>query len=367
MTDIDETKGTTGRNSRMDRAEESEATGETQESQGGADSPLLSGESGISEGREAYREYQETVYGGNPPPRPGRAADGRAGDEMSVHELQAAQSDGGAGRSARVRKAAEALGKKRDMMLDRVGGYEMQWEPRSTDQWLDAYKKQAGTDENDVHDKLRRALTGDGSHLTDGQLSEAVEAHREKLETEGAFEGWTDAQVDNWQQSVEKFGKAERTRARLENFDGGSVEGLPKLEYDPSERSYTPEQAEDIRSKLDDWEQKQLAEFDEIVRQSDEPPSDLEVETMRERIHSARDLYESVTVGKPGEEPGALPEEAPQHLEGEPKPVRAGYIQHLRSNPGDVLGAYQVAEDRTEYLRADDAAKSAQFGVPDLF
>lgn len=377
MTEIDGT-GKTAANGKGVEGSKGASSGEAvdESSETSTESPLLNESEAAPEYSKQYERYMESVYGGNRPPGQGGvpSAEG-SGEAVSAHELQAQQSAAESGRSERVDDLKFLLEDKQKLIAEGLNGDGEEWTAedgwmshKEPDNWADAYRQiNFGSQRSrDIQGGFKDVLAGADGRMSDEAIQKAVSEHRSDLEAQGAFENWTEQEVDQWEQGVETFLKGARAKSELQHFDAGSVEGLPKLEMDPAERSYEGREAE-IRSKLDEWEQNQLERFDSLVEQADEVPADLSVETMRDRIKHARETYEQITIGEKGEEPLTLPKEAPQSLEGEPEPVREPYVEHLEKNPGDLLGAYKVLEEKTEYARRHRAAKSAQFGVPKMF
>lgn len=365
MTEIDKTNRTrstsnsTGTNESRgpDEAESPESTESTSASGGSQwDSPTETG--------DRFREnrmYSDTIYGHKPDGTP-RLSPDSIGDGVAAHELQSAQT----ARQARKEDLGEALDDHTRMLRRDEDASQQEWDGRYFDlgslgdkspaQWADHYATRAKASgyRGKLRDRVRTSLVGaEGEPLSDSDLREVVSDHRAELADDGAFEDWDVSEIDSWERGVVRHLKTQRAKAALDNFQTDHVDGLPELEYDLEDRHY--ENPDKIRQKLDAWEEKQLSKLDKLAEGLDAEEKSTH-RRLREDIRNARDAYEKITVGDEDGTKYGYPETVDRNLEGDQVPVRAAYVNHLRHEPGDLLGAYQEVQDRMKYAARSSVA-----------
>jgi hypothetical protein len=227
---------------------------------------------------------------------------------------------------------------------------------KESHEWKDVYTTRNfySAESRGVHESIQKNMIGpDGEALSDQQLSQIVGEHRSDLEQEGAFDDWSEIQIESWEKGVTDFLERERARAQINNFDPDPAD-VPELAYEWSDRDVgDPDQ---IRAELDQWEQQQLARFDALAEETDIDDEDSTRRAARDRIGMARETYEKIAVGDEQGEMYGLPEKVETDMEGSTTPIRPRYINHLQHNPGDIMGAYDEVEGDMDYaLRARSA------------
>lgn len=223
-------------------------------------------------------------------------------------------------------------------------------------EWKDVYSTRNfySGESLSAHESIQENMIGpDGEALSDQKLSQIVGEHRSDLEERGAFDDWSEIQIESWEKGATSFLEQERARAQINNFDAEPAD-VPELAYEWSDRDVgDPDQ---IRAELDKWEQQQLARFDALAEEAEIDDTDSTRRAVRDRISMARETYEKIAVGDESGEMYGLPEEVETDMEGSTTAIRPEYINHLQHNPGDIMGAYEKVEGDMDYaLRARSA------------
>ena len=369
MTNIDETKGagSTTSTNRTNRSDGPEEAGEAAE----ADQASAAGTSAtdnLPQKRSVYNRYRDTIYGRNADgelPEDVTGADGGAPAFM----MQSRRTGAGDQMAERKQKLGEAL----DAQYETMGE---DWETeeaffglveKGADAWQGDYERRAISSDKyrRSRDQLEASLFQNGRPMSDGDIQEVVADHRGRLEERGAFEGWERSEIESWEKGLTSHLKRQRAEEKIRQFDPAPIEDLPTPNRNLDVRTFdNPDQ---IRRSLEQWETEQLEKLDELtpdemegdVFSNDLNPfsndGDATYAEKRQRIQRAKEAYEKITVGDENGEKYAFPETVEAGT-GELKP-RDAYIRHLEEHPGDIMGAYEQAEDRLRDANWDETAE----------
>lgn len=339
MLGIDETSSA-GRSSSASRTGRTGASGEAEEN--GKPGEAESATSGKFPKKDStYRPFMDDVLGGASGEASAPAAGG-GGDAINAYELQGRRAQ----KRGEMAERKQTLGEALDHQYETMGSG---WEEdgwivgKGSLAWKRQYKRRnAGDDWRQTHrTDVEDALVRNGRTMSDADIEEVVSEHRQRLDERGAFENWETDDIDDWETGLTSALKRERAEEQIHQFESPPVEGLPTPSRNLEERTFdNPDQ---IREKLDTWEEEQLEKLDRLATEA-EVEGDSIYRERRERIQQATEAYEAITVGTPEGTKKAYPEKL--EVEGKELRPRDAYIRHLEENPGDIMGAYERAEDR---------------------
>lgn len=254
----------------------------------------------------------------------------------------------------------EKLGKALDEQYETMGidwDADEGWLDKSNEAWKQDYERQAFSSDKwkNSRETLEKSLYKNGRPMSDTDIEEVVDKHKQRLEERDAFEGFSTGDIQNWEKGLTDHLKHQRAAQQVRVFETESIEELPTPSRDLDERGV--DDPDQIRQKLDAWENRQLEELDKIADENglERPqnwtdsaniPDDTVYTEDRERIQEARNTYEKLMIGGEDGTQYAFPEKVDSDLTvGEGRP-RDAYIRHLEEKPGDIMGAYRAAEER---------------------
>ena len=297
--------------------------------------------------------YRETLSGGTRGVSARELQQAKAKEGLAPHE-EDLKNDLGI-KTQRIQEGTNA-----DLKASWEGdeGYIPLWgeNTKESHEWKDVYSTRNffSGESRGVHESIQKNMIGpDGEALSDQKLRQIVGEHRADLEEKGAFDDWSEIQIESWEKGATSFLERERARAQINKFDAEPAD-VPELAYEWSDRDVgDPDQ---IRAELDQWEQQQLARFDALAEEAEIDDTDSTRRAVRDRISQARETYEKIAVGDENGEMYGLPEEVETDMEGSTTAIRPEYIVHLQHNRGDIMGAYEKVEGDMDYaLRARSA------------
>jgi hypothetical protein len=356
MTNIDKTKGagSTNTTNRTNQKDSTDETSKSAKSDGGSQVDTNQTASTKTPPRpetvDRFRGFVEEELGRGPQPGDG------GGKVQQAAILKANRQHPDPQMEERKQKLGKALDKQYETMGTDWDADEG-WLDKYDEAWKQDYERQAFSSDKwkNSRETLEKSLYKNGRPMSDADIEEVVDKHKQRLEERDAFEGFSSDDIQYWEKGLTDHLKQQRAAQEVRVFETESVEKLPTPSRDLDERDVdNPDQ---IRQKLDAWESKQLEEIDKIAdenglerpqdwTESANIPDDTVYTEKRERIQEARNTYEKLMIGDEDGTEYAFPEKVDSDLTvGEGRP-RDAYIRHLEENPGDIMGAYRAAEER---------------------
>ncbi len=356
MTNIDGSKGAgnTNATNRTDRSSGTQGPDGTEAAnESDATSETRSGSTRTPPDPDEVDRFRRWSGGGDGRSGPRQPVDGDS-EATPAHLLRAERR----GADDEMAERKEQLGETLDRQYEKMG---VDWDAdegfwnKSVSAWKRAYTRSTGEgpEATGIRDAVGESLAGDGRPMSDADIQEVVDAHRERLEDRGAFEGFSPGDVENWEAGLTSHLKQQRAEQAVEQFEPAPIDDLPTPSRELDERQF--DNPDEIRRKLDEWENENLEKLDEIAdevglegRGSDQLTHDLgdpAYTAERDRIQDAREAYEMITVGDEDGTEYAFPEDVDADRALGPARPREAYISHLEDNPGDIMGAYREAEE----------------------